>query len=109
MEVVLPEPEQLLLFLRKLKEVFDVFDYDSDGYICLENFIVLGSKFGRRDEVKKLAKCLDPSGQGMINFKDFCHGVLEIKGWERILRTTQRTHRISRPTYETQRCYFPQV
>uniref|UniRef100_A0A8C7CBB1 RAB11 family interacting protein 4 (class II) b n=1 Tax=Oncorhynchus kisutch TaxID=8019 RepID=A0A8C7CBB1_ONCKI len=71
---------QLLLFLRKLKEVFDLCDEDSDGYIRVEHFINLGSQFGQGDEVKKLAKCLDPNAQGRINFKHFCHGVLAIKG-----------------------------
>uniref|UniRef100_A0A8C7CD69 RAB11 family interacting protein 4 (class II) b n=1 Tax=Oncorhynchus kisutch TaxID=8019 RepID=A0A8C7CD69_ONCKI len=77
---VLPDAEQLLLFLRKLKEVFDLCDEDSDGYIRVEHFINLGSQFGQGDEVKKLAKCLDPNAQGRINFKHFCHGVLAIKG-----------------------------
>uniref|UniRef100_A0A8C7F0I2 RAB11 family interacting protein 4 (class II) b n=1 Tax=Oncorhynchus kisutch TaxID=8019 RepID=A0A8C7F0I2_ONCKI len=80
MESVLPDAEQLLLFLRKLKEVFDLCDEDSDGYIRVEHFINLGSQFGQGDEVKKLAKCLDPNAQGRINFKHFCHGVLAIKG-----------------------------
>uniref|UniRef100_A0A8C7HE28 RAB11 family interacting protein 4 (class II) b n=1 Tax=Oncorhynchus kisutch TaxID=8019 RepID=A0A8C7HE28_ONCKI len=80
MESVLPDPEQLLLFLRKLKEVFDVCDEDSDGFIRVEHFVDLGSQFGQGDEVKKLAKCLDPNAQGRINFKEFCHGVLAIKG-----------------------------
>uniref|UniRef100_A0AAZ3NNX5 RAB11 family interacting protein 4 (class II) b n=1 Tax=Oncorhynchus tshawytscha TaxID=74940 RepID=A0AAZ3NNX5_ONCTS len=80
MESVLPDAEQLLLFLRKLKEVFDLCDEDSDGYIRVEHFVNLGSQFGQGDEVKKLAKCLDPNAQGRINFKDFCHGVLAIKG-----------------------------
>uniref|UniRef100_A0A8C7HCB3 RAB11 family interacting protein 4 (class II) b n=1 Tax=Oncorhynchus kisutch TaxID=8019 RepID=A0A8C7HCB3_ONCKI len=71
---------QLLLFLRKLKEVFDVCDEDSDGFIRVEHFVDLGSQFGQGDEVKKLAKCLDPNAQGRINFKEFCHGVLAIKG-----------------------------
>uniref|UniRef100_A0AAZ3RQX8 Uncharacterized protein n=1 Tax=Oncorhynchus tshawytscha TaxID=74940 RepID=A0AAZ3RQX8_ONCTS len=70
----------LLLFLRKLKEVFDVCDEDSDGFIRVEHFVDLGSQFGQGDEVKKLAKCLDPNAQGRINFKEFCHGVLAIKG-----------------------------
>ncbi|KAM9491546.1 rab11 family-interacting protein 4A-like isoform 1-T1 [Salvelinus alpinus] len=80
MESVLPDAEQLLLFLRKLKEVFELCDEDSDGYIRVEHFVDLGSQFGQGDEVKKLAKCLDPNAQGRINFKDFCHGVLAIKG-----------------------------
>uniref|UniRef100_A0A8C7T254 RAB11 family interacting protein 4 (class II) b n=1 Tax=Oncorhynchus mykiss TaxID=8022 RepID=A0A8C7T254_ONCMY len=79
-DLVLPDPEQLLLFLRKLKEVFDVCDEDSGGFIRVEHFVDLGSQFGQGDEVKKLAKCLDPNAQGRINFKEFCHGVLAIKG-----------------------------
>lgn len=51
MESVLPDPEQLLLFLRKLKEVFDVCDEDSDGFIRVEHFVDLGSQFGQGDEV----------------------------------------------------------
>uniref|UniRef100_A0AAZ3SQZ3 RAB11 family interacting protein 4 (class II) b n=1 Tax=Oncorhynchus tshawytscha TaxID=74940 RepID=A0AAZ3SQZ3_ONCTS len=68
------------LSIQKLKEVFDLCDEDSDGYIRVEHFVNLGSQFGQGDEVKKLAKCLDPNAQGRINFKDFCHGVLAIKG-----------------------------
>uniref|UniRef100_A0A674ERF2 RAB11 family interacting protein 4 (class II) b n=1 Tax=Salmo trutta TaxID=8032 RepID=A0A674ERF2_SALTR len=84
---------QLLLFLRKLKEVFDVCDEDSDGFIRVEHFVDLGSQFGQGDEVKKLAKCLDPNAQGRINFKDFCHGVLAIKG---------RTERHAQAAYHRQ-------
>ncbi|KAF7647995.1 hypothetical protein LDENG_00163680, partial [Lucifuga dentata] len=32
--------------------------------------------------VKKLTSYLDPNAYGKINFKDFCHGVLAIKGCE---------------------------
>uniref|UniRef100_A0A4W5KUC4 RAB11 family interacting protein 4 (class II) b n=1 Tax=Hucho hucho TaxID=62062 RepID=A0A4W5KUC4_9TELE len=62
--------------LDLLLNVFDVCDEDSDGFIRVEHFVDLGSQFGQGDEVKKLAKCLDPNAQGRINFKDFCHGVL---------------------------------
>lgn len=51
MESVLPDAEQFLLFLRKLKEVFDLCDEDLDGYICVEHFVDLGSQFGQGDEV----------------------------------------------------------
>uniref|UniRef100_A0A673YJF2 RAB11 family interacting protein 4 (class II) b n=1 Tax=Salmo trutta TaxID=8032 RepID=A0A673YJF2_SALTR len=64
----------LLLFLRKLKEVFDLCNEDLDGYIRVEHFVDLGSQFGQGDEVKKLAKCLDPNAQVRINFKDFSNG-----------------------------------
>uniref|UniRef100_A0A8B9HNF5 RAB11 family interacting protein 4 (class II) a n=1 Tax=Astyanax mexicanus TaxID=7994 RepID=A0A8B9HNF5_ASTMX len=71
-----PEQEQLLMFLRKLKEVFDVCDEDADGFIRVEHLVDLGLQFGRGDEeIKKFAKFLDPDANGRINFKDFCHGV----------------------------------
>uniref|UniRef100_A0AAZ3QKF9 RAB11 family interacting protein 4 (class II) b n=1 Tax=Oncorhynchus tshawytscha TaxID=74940 RepID=A0AAZ3QKF9_ONCTS len=103
---VLPDAEQLLLFLRKLKEVFDLCDEDSDGYIRVEHFVNLGSQFGQGDEVKKLAKCLDPNAQGRINFKDFCHGVLAIKGCEWILKTTLGARSITQSPYETDNGYY---
>ncbi|XP_036805407.1 rab11 family-interacting protein 4A-like isoform X2 [Oncorhynchus mykiss] len=109
MESVLPDAEQLLLFLRKLKEVFDLCDEDSDGYIRVEHFVNLGSQFGQGDEVKKLAKCLDPNTQGRINFKDFCHGVLAIKGCEGVLKTTLGARSITQRPYETDNGYYYQV
>uniref|UniRef100_A0A4W5PX30 RAB11 family interacting protein 4 (class II) b n=1 Tax=Hucho hucho TaxID=62062 RepID=A0A4W5PX30_9TELE len=105
----LPDAEQLLLFLRKLKEVFDLCDEDSDGFFRVEHFVDLGSQFGQGDEVKKLAKCLDPNAQGRINFKDFCHGVLAIKGCEGILKTTLGARSITRRPYETDNGYYYQV
>uniref|UniRef100_A0AAY4AU55 Rab11 family-interacting protein 4A n=1 Tax=Denticeps clupeoides TaxID=299321 RepID=A0AAY4AU55_9TELE len=75
-----PDQEQLLGFLRKLKEVFDVCDEDADGYIRVEHLVDLGLQFGQGDEVKKFAKYLDPNAHGRINFKDFCHGVFAVKG-----------------------------
>ncbi|KAJ7989904.1 hypothetical protein DPEC_G00309320 [Dallia pectoralis] len=86
---VFPDQEQLLSFLKKLKEVFDVCDEDADGYIRVEHFVDLGLQFGQgdRDEVKKLTKYLDPNAHGRINFKDFCYGVFAIKGCEEILKT----------------------
>uniref|UniRef100_A0A3B4CBY8 FIP-RBD domain-containing protein n=1 Tax=Pygocentrus nattereri TaxID=42514 RepID=A0A3B4CBY8_PYGNA len=85
MEAV-PDQEQLLIFLRKLKEVFDVCDEDADGFIRVEHLVDLGLQFGRGDEeVKKFAKFLDPDAHGRINFKDFCHGVFAIKGNSHVL------------------------
>uniref|UniRef100_A0A669C1C9 RAB11 family interacting protein 4 (class II) a n=1 Tax=Oreochromis niloticus TaxID=8128 RepID=A0A669C1C9_ORENI len=72
--------EQLLQFLRRLKEVFDVCDEDADGFIRVEHLVDLGIQFGQGDEVKKLTRYLDPNAHGKINFKDFCHGVFAIKG-----------------------------
>uniref|UniRef100_A0A674NLA0 RAB11 family interacting protein 4 (class II) a n=1 Tax=Takifugu rubripes TaxID=31033 RepID=A0A674NLA0_TAKRU len=83
---VFSDQEQLLQFLRRLKEVFDVCDEDADGYIRVEHLEDLGLRFGQGDEVKKLTKCLDPNAHGRINFKDFCHGVFAIKGCEEILK-----------------------
>ncbi|XP_056871683.1 rab11 family-interacting protein 4A isoform X1 [Takifugu flavidus] len=83
---VFSDQEQLLQFLRRLKEVFDVCDEDADGYIRVEHLEDLGLRFGQGDEVKKLTKCLDPNAHGRINFKDFCHGVFAINGCEEILK-----------------------
>uniref|UniRef100_A0A8D0AY54 RAB11 family interacting protein 4 (class II) b n=1 Tax=Sander lucioperca TaxID=283035 RepID=A0A8D0AY54_SANLU len=46
-----PEPGRLLTFVRKLKEVFDVCDEDSDGFIRPEHFVQLGSQFGQAEQV----------------------------------------------------------
>ncbi|KAI9515016.1 hypothetical protein NQZ68_028968 [Dissostichus eleginoides] len=86
MEGNVPDQEQLLQFLRRLKEVFDVCDEDADGFIRVEHLVDLGLQFGQGDEVKKLTRYLDPNAHGKINFKDFCHGVLAIKGCEGILK-----------------------
>lgn len=48
----LGEPPQLMQFLRKLKEVFDVCDEDADGFIRVEHFVALGLQFGQEDEVR---------------------------------------------------------
>lgn len=43
--------EQLLLILRRLREVFDVCDEDADGFIRAGDLVDLGVQFGRGDEV----------------------------------------------------------
>lgn len=95
-----PEQEQLLQFLRRLKEVFDVCDEDADGFIRVEHLMDLGLQFGQGDEVKKLTRYLDPNAHGKINFKDFCHGVFAIKGCEEIMKMTvgPRSHASSQPS-----------
>ncbi|XP_035471227.1 rab11 family-interacting protein 4A isoform X1 [Scophthalmus maximus] len=85
---IFPDQEQLLQFLRRLKEVFDVCDEDADGFIRVEHLVDLGLQFGQGDEVKALTMHLDPNAHGKINFKDFCHGVFAIKGCEEILKMT---------------------
>lgn len=47
----LGEPPNLMQFLRKLKEVFDVCDEDADGFIRVEHFVALGLQFGQEEEV----------------------------------------------------------
>uniref|UniRef100_A0A8C5CWT6 RAB11 family interacting protein 4 (class II) a n=1 Tax=Gadus morhua TaxID=8049 RepID=A0A8C5CWT6_GADMO len=76
---VLPDRNQFLQFLKKLKEVFDACDEHADGFIRVQRFVDLGLRFGQGDEVKTLTKFLDPNAHGKINFKDFCHGVFAIK------------------------------
>lgn len=48
------EQEHLLTFVRKLKEVFDVCDEDSDGFIRPEHLVQLGSQFGQAEQVRTL-------------------------------------------------------
>uniref|UniRef100_A0A3B3ZML8 FIP-RBD domain-containing protein n=1 Tax=Periophthalmus magnuspinnatus TaxID=409849 RepID=A0A3B3ZML8_9GOBI len=77
------DQEQLLQVLRRLKEVFDMCDRDTDGFIRVEHLVNLGLQFGQGDEVRRF---LDPNAHGKINFRDFCHGVFAIKGCEEILK-----------------------
>ncbi|KAL7378276.1 hypothetical protein ABVT39_011255 [Epinephelus coioides] len=54
---VFPDQEQLIQFLRRLKEVFDVCDEDADGFIRVEHLVDLGLQFGQGDKDKdKMAK-----------------------------------------------------
>ncbi|XP_078021184.1 rab11 family-interacting protein 4B isoform X2 [Epinephelus lanceolatus] len=105
-EDFIPEPERLLTFVRKLKEVFDVCDEDSDGFIRPEHFVQLGSQFGQTEQVKKLAKCLDPDSHGRINFKDFCRGVLTMKGYVGILKKKSGARFTTRPYEMAKSCYW---
>uniref|UniRef100_A0A3Q1B7W9 FIP-RBD domain-containing protein n=1 Tax=Amphiprion ocellaris TaxID=80972 RepID=A0A3Q1B7W9_AMPOC len=97
---------QLLLFLRRLKEVFDVCDEDADGFIRVEHLVDLGLQFGQGDEVKKLTKYLDPNAHGKINFKDFCHGVFAIKGKK---RRCERISSLLSDLLSFMRMYYEQV
>ncbi|XP_053231134.1 rab11 family-interacting protein 4 isoform X3 [Podarcis raffonei] len=98
----LGEPPDLMQFLRKLKEVFDVCDEDADGFIRVEHFVALGLQFGQGDEVEKFAKYLDPNDLGKINFKDFCHGVFAIKGCEELLKDALSAEGLRPQRYETE-------
>ncbi len=51
-EDVIPAPEYLLTFMRKLKKVFDICDEDCDGFILPEHLVQLGSKFGQAEQVR---------------------------------------------------------
>ncbi|XP_042248177.1 rab11 family-interacting protein 4B isoform X2 [Thunnus albacares] len=103
-EESLPEAGNLLIFLRKLKEVFDVCDEDSDGFIRPEHLLQLGSQFGQTEQVRKLAKCLDLDSRGRIDFKDFCRGVLTMKGYVGILKKTSGAQFFSGPYESAKRC-----
>uniref|UniRef100_A0A669B3P2 RAB11 family interacting protein 4 (class II) a n=1 Tax=Oreochromis niloticus TaxID=8128 RepID=A0A669B3P2_ORENI len=99
--------EQLLQFLRRLKEVFDVCDEDADGFIRVEHLVDLGIQFGQGDEVKKLTRYLDPNAHGKINFKDFCHGVFAIKGetWTLIVLLSNGEAKLGPPIIMCTRSY----
>ncbi|XP_074544923.1 rab11 family-interacting protein 4B isoform X2 [Halichoeres trimaculatus] len=99
-EDCLPEPKYLLAFVRKLKEVFDVCDGDSDGLIHREELVQLGSQFGEEEQVKKLVKCLDCDSHGRISFKDFCCGVFTVKGYVGILKKKNGAQFITESCYK---------
>ncbi|KAM7010235.1 rab11 family-interacting protein 4B isoform 2-T2 [Tautogolabrus adspersus] len=103
-EDCLPEPEHLLTFVRKLKEVFDVCDGDSDGLILLEDLVQLGSQFGKAEQVKNLVRCLDCDSLGRISFKDFCCGVLTMTGYVDILKKKSGAQFITGPYETAKRC-----
>uniref|UniRef100_A0A672FJP4 RAB11 family interacting protein 4 (class II) a n=1 Tax=Salarias fasciatus TaxID=181472 RepID=A0A672FJP4_SALFA len=98
----------LFLFVKRLKEVFDVCDQDADGFIRVEHLQDLALRFGQGEEVKKLTRVLDPSRHGRINFKDFCHGVFSIKGCEEILKMSVGPRSLG-PSAVTDNGYIYQV
>ncbi|XP_074486546.1 rab11 family-interacting protein 4B isoform X1 [Sebastes fasciatus] len=105
-EDFVPEPDRLLTFVKILKEVFDVCDEDSDGFIRPEHFVQLGSQFGQAEQVMKLAKCLYPDSHGRINFKDFCRSVLSMKGYGGIVKKKSGPRFIKRPNKTAKSCYW---
>lgn len=46
------EPLHLLSLLRSLREVFDVCDEDSDGFIRADHLLQLGAQFGQEEQVR---------------------------------------------------------
>ncbi|KAI5628832.1 rab11 family-interacting protein 4A, partial [Silurus asotus] len=106
-----PQPEHLMMLVRKLKEIFDMCDEDEDGFIRVEHFVHLGRQFGQTDEeIKKFAECLDPNANGKISFKDFCHGVFAIKGCDEILKNILDSHGhiLDTHTYQTDNGFYYQ-
>ncbi|XP_069604817.1 rab11 family-interacting protein 4 isoform X1 [Ranitomeya imitator] len=83
---------QVQPLLHKLRQVFDVCDEDADGFIRVDDFLDLGQQFAQGDEVGKLVQYLDPHDLGRITFKDFCQGVLAIKGCSELLRGVLRVN-----------------
>lgn len=63
-----PDQDQLLQFLKRLKEVFDVCDEDADGFIRVEHLMDLGLQFGQGDEVR--------GGMGYLWINDFLSDIL---------------------------------
>ncbi|XP_061568081.1 rab11 family-interacting protein 4A [Cololabis saira] len=108
MEPRVPDQDQLLRVLRRLKEVFEVCDEDADGFIRVEHLLDLGLQFGQGDEVKKLTRHLCPNAHGKINFKDFCHAVFAIKGCEELLKTAAGSRVTSRRQSVTDNGYIYQ-
>ncbi|KAM9456921.1 rab11 family-interacting protein 4A [Clarias gariepinus] len=103
------QPDHLILLVRKLKEVFDMCDEDEDGFIRVEHFVHLGRQFGQTDkEIKKFAECLDPNANGKISFKDFCHGVFAIKGYDEILKNILDSPTMDTHTYQTDNNFYYQ-
>ncbi|KAF3845806.1 hypothetical protein F7725_002884 [Dissostichus mawsoni] len=58
---------------------------DADG-LRIQGAVLCCKNLSCLLQVKKLTRYLDPNAHGKINFKDFCHGVLAIKGCEGILK-----------------------
>ncbi|XP_018430105.1 PREDICTED: rab11 family-interacting protein 4-like, partial [Nanorana parkeri] len=92
----------VLHFVQRLRHVFDVCDEDADGFIKVDDFIDLGQQFIQGEEVEKVVRYLDPNELGRINFKDFCHGILALKGCNQLLRGVLGVTGVSPPPYQTQ-------
>ncbi|KAM9296445.1 rab11 family-interacting protein 4 isoform 2-T2 [Gastrophryne carolinensis] len=92
----------VLHFVQRLRQVFDVCDEDADGFIAVADFIDLGQQFIQGEEVEKLVSFLDPNELGRISFKDFCRGVLAIKGCNELLRGVLSVNSVKLPQYQPQ-------
>ncbi|KAM5125935.1 rab11 family-interacting protein 4-like [Mantella aurantiaca] len=97
-----PGGHHVLHFVQRLRHIFDVCDEDADGFIKVEDFIDLGQQFIQGEEVEKVVRYLDPNELGRINFKDFCHGVLAIRGCNQLLRGVLGVSVVKPPSFPAQ-------
>ncbi|XP_023221654.1 rab11 family-interacting protein 4A-like isoform X1 [Centruroides sculpturatus] len=77
--------------MKQLREVFDLCDEMKCGYLSIDQLKELGKKYfgGREEEMVQLLECLDPKGQGVITFNDFCRGVATVTQFGGADRSTQ--------------------
>ncbi|XP_040042624.1 rab11 family-interacting protein 4-like [Gasterosteus aculeatus] len=100
------EPRSLLTLVRKLREVFDACDSDSDGFVRVAHFAQLGAQFGRVEQAERLAGCLQPDSDGRIDFKDFCRGVFTMKGYVGGSKKKSAAQCILGPYEKAKSCYW---
>eukprot|EP00794_Sanderia_malayensis_P008736 gene8736-9669_t len=67
-------------FTQLLKPVFDSCDTNGDGFVKINDLLLLGKQhaFEHLEELEPILKQLDPKGHGRITFQDFCRRVHEI-------------------------------
>jgi hypothetical protein len=60
--------------VRQLREAFTMFDLDQDGYISLDEFLVVSNATGntaKAEELTQAFKKMDQDGSGRVNFLEF--------------------------------------
>ncbi|XP_046574524.1 rab11 family-interacting protein 4B-like isoform X2 [Haliotis rubra] len=66
----------------KLRDIFDFYDEDHDGYIAVDHVqsVLTKEQFGaaQPQEITGIINLLDPDGTGIIGFRDFCEGVKQL-------------------------------
>ncbi|XP_046336255.1 rab11 family-interacting protein 4B-like isoform X5 [Haliotis rufescens] len=66
----------------KLRDIFDFYDEDHDGYIAVDHVqsVLTKEQFGvaQPQEITGIINLLDPDGTGIIGFGDFCEGVKQL-------------------------------
>ncbi|XP_067671542.1 rab11 family-interacting protein 4-like isoform X2 [Haliotis asinina] len=67
---------------EKLRDIFDFYDEDHDGYIAVDHVqsVLTKEQFGaaQPQEITGIINLLDPDGTGIIGFRDFCEGVKQL-------------------------------